>query len=212
MMNARRISYTDKCRREGALSAGRSAIRSGINRKTINAKISSLQFDLQIQRKYSHDVKDVFIAIQILFWRLLGKINKYSDVICFVGFICLIVFTVGLGVTKLVKSNVEFKRDDYGRHRSYIMYTVGGDESLWSIASELIEVNPEYRSVRAYVHDIASCNSNLYYDSELKYGQVIMIPVYVNTKEQVETLDKYQIDLYTYRDTDNEVFKIDGDR
>lgn len=208
----RHIPYDVRRRRDNALEAGWSALRKGINTRTIKARIKSLYVDLDISERYGYNIRRIGIIIRILFWRLILKIRANIETIMGVIGIIAVVIVLAFCITKIVHNEQEFKHNDYGRNRAYIMYTVQSDESLWSIAEELIKINPEYRSVRAYVYDIASCNSNIYTDSELKYGQRIMIPIYVNTQEQVDILDKYQIDLYQYRDTDDDVLKITGDR
>ena len=43
---------------------------------------------------------------------------------------------------------------DYGRIKYYASYTVRTDDTLWTIAGDLMPYNPEYQDVRQYVEEI----------------------------------------------------------
>jgi hypothetical protein len=77
---------------------------------------------------------------------------------------------------------------DLNRDKMYVEYTVRYGDTLWSIAEDMMTVNPEYRDIRDYVWEVRQTN-NLYGD--IKAGQTIMLPYYTVT-------DPDKVDIYNY--------------
>lgn len=82
---------------------------------------------------------------------------------------------IGMKVTNYAQST---KINDYGRHRTYTTYTVQPGDTVWGIAQDLAALNPEYNDIRQYVSVIETLNRLP--SGELKTGQTILIPYYIN--------------------------------
>lgn len=98
---------------------------------------------------------------------------------------------IGVKATTYAQS---VKLNDYGRQKVYTAYTVKSGDTVWGIAQDLAALNPEYNDIRQYVTAINKANKLV--DGEIKSGQVILIPYYVNTDKVVdydEIYSKYGI-------------------
>lgn len=86
------------------------------------------------------------------------------------------------------------KINDYGRHKTYTEYTVQPGDTVWGIASDLAALNPEYNDIRQYVMAIRSMNRIA--GDDIKAGQTLLIPYYINTDGTIshdEIYSKYGI-------------------
>ena len=95
---------------------------------------------------------------------------------------------VTIGVIKVYAFYNSFGEKDLGRYKYYTTYTVHGGDTIWSIASDMVKVNPEYNSIRAYGSEIMLINDC---GENIKAGQELTLPYYSTNKEQQEIIKKY---------------------
>lgn len=90
---------------------------------------------------------------------------------------------------------------DYGRTKYYAFYTVCRDDTLWTIADDLMPYNPEYQDVRQYVEEIRRVN-NIPSDGKLISGTSLLIPYYFNENamDQAEAYARYNIGILKNRE------------
>lgn len=84
-------------------------------------------------------------------------------------------FFLGVKTTTYAQS---VKLNDYGRQMVYTTYTVRSGDTIWGIAQDLAALNPEFNDIRQYVAAIEKANRM--FGDDLKTGQIILIPYYVN--------------------------------
>lgn len=117
--------------------------------------------------------------------------HRAAILLCTTLLIGLIAGTVlGVKASDYIRSETV---NDYGRHRTYTLYTVERGDTVWSIAEDLIALNPEYNDIRQYVSVIQRMNNIS--GTELKSGQMILIPYYTNDGDTAydELCEKYGI-------------------
>ena len=85
---------------------------------------------------------------------------------------------------------------DYGRTKYYASYTVRTDDTLWTIAGDLMPYNPEYQDVRQYVEEIRRLNG-IPSDGRLTSGSSLLIPYYFDedAMNQAEAYERYGIGI-----------------
>mgnify|MGYP001850854429 CR=1 FL=1 len=90
---------------------------------------------------------------------------------------------------------------DYGRTKYYAFYMVRRDDTLWTIADDLMPYNPEYQDVRQYVEEIRRLN-NIPSDGKLISGTSLLIPYYFNENamDQAEAYARYNIGILKNRE------------
>lgn len=90
---------------------------------------------------------------------------------------------------------------DYGRTKYYASYTVRTDDTLWTIADDLMPYNPEYQDIRQYVEEIRRLN-NIPSDGKLISGTSLLIPYYFNENamDQAEAYARYNIGILKNRE------------
>lgn len=81
--------------------------------------------------------------------------------------------------------------NDYGRKIAYISYEVKSGDTVWSIASDLAPLNPEYNDVRQYVKAIEEANG--IHGGSIRSGNHIIIPCYVDSPDTKAVYEKYGI-------------------
>ena len=115
-------------------------------------------------------------------------VHQYKPLFMFIGLLLLFSITL-IRVTTFVNTRRnEYKINDYGRDKIFINYTVKGGDTIWDIAEDMLVLNPEYNSVRAYVSEVEKLNHR--YDN-IKAGDTLVLPCYqgkINTDRDTVTL------------------------
>lgn len=102
--------------------------------------------------------------------------NRHIAQFIFIG-LPLLGMIVGIFIgMKIENYTSATKMNDYGREVRYVSYEIKSGDSLWSIASDLIVLNPEYNDIRQYIYDIKEMNK--LYDDDIHSGHHILIPYY----------------------------------
>lgn len=98
----------------------------------------------------------------------------------------IIGFFVGMNATTYLQAA---KINDYGRNMMFTTYTVKPGDTVWDIAKDLIVLNPEYNDIRQYVAEIEDINKLA--GEDIKAGQQIIIPYYVNEDGLIDSNEIY---------------------
>ena len=138
---------------------------------------------ITIVKKYRRTKKKV-----LRFWKNEGWKIKFALVALAVVSLCIFIGIKGANIY-----NSSHMRD-YGREKIFIRYYVHSNDTLWEIAEDMIKINPEYPSVRAYVSEVASINHTD--PDKIKYGEYIIIPTFQYSEEQKAKIEKkYDFEL-----------------
>lgn len=88
---------------------------------------------------------------------------------------------------------------DYGRTKYYASYTVRPDDTLWTIASDLMPLNPEYQDIRQYVEEIRRLN-DISPDGGITAGHGLILPYFFDESAltQEETYERYNIRILDF--------------
>lgn len=113
-------------------------------------------------------------------------IRQYAVLLIFAA-LCVGLF---IGI-KIGAHDQKKKMGDYGRERRITSYQIKEGDTLWSIASDLITVCPEYDDVRDYIAEIEQING-LHGDT-IKRGNSIIIPYYIDDENTNAIYEKYGI-------------------
>lgn len=120
-------------------------------------------------------------------------INRHIAKLVFIG-LPLLGVIAGIFIGMRIET---YKRattmNDYGRERRYVSYEIKSGDSLWSIASDLAPLNPEYNDIRQYIYDIKEING--LYSDNIRSGHYIILPYYAggNGVDVNTVYDKYGI-------------------
>lgn len=76
-----------------------------------------------------------------------------------------------------IMSEMKSQMNHYGRTKVFATYIVEDGDTLWDIAGDLILLNPEYRDIRTYIHEIQSIN-HIPNKGKITEGKAIIIPYF----------------------------------
>lgn len=118
-------------------------------------------------------------------------LRRYIGQIIIIGLL-LIGMVIGIFIgMKAADYNRSRKINDYGRKMAFVSYEIKSGDTIWSIASDLLPLNPEYNDVRQYVKAIEDVNG--VYSGDIHSGNHIIIPFYVDSKDTDAIYEKYGI-------------------
>lgn len=124
-------------------------------------------------------------------WRVVRFINRHIAKIVFIGLPVLgMVIGIFIGM-KVADHNHSKTMNDYGRDMAYVSYKVQSGDTLWTIASDLAPLNPEYNDVRQYIKAIEDING--IYGDNIHTGNYILIPYYKDPAGTDAVYEKYGI-------------------
>lgn len=114
--------------------------------------------------------------------------NKHIGIIILVAIVISIVAISAFITNKIITFKQNNTMLDFGREKCYTTYYVKYGDTLWDIAEDMCEMNPEYPDVRIYIAEVRELNKI----HDIKSGDKITLPYYKYTNE--EMLNKYNIE------------------
>lgn len=131
------------------------------------------------------------IFVVIGFYKFIGRpllkllSNPKMRMLIITPIITIILVTCTMKITTYLN---EFSERDLGRTKYYTSYTVKPGDTVWAIASDMYQINPEYKSIRGYASDIMLIN---HCGENIKAGDKIRLPYYSTSEEQSQIIMKY---------------------
>lgn len=114
--------------------------------------------------------------------------NKYIGIIVLAAIVISIITISAFITSKIISFKQNNTMLNFGREKCYTTYYVKYGDTLWDIAEDMCEMNPEYPDVRMYIDEVRELN-NIY---DIKSGDELTLPYYKYTDK--EKLEKYNID------------------
>lgn len=115
--------------------------------------------------------------------------NKTFKKVAITCFIIAVFAAIGVKVYAYVD---EFGERDLGRTKYYVEYEVQSGDTIWSIANDMVEINPEYKSIRSYASDIMVINDC---GENITTGDMLKLPYYDTNEDQANIYMKYIMNL-----------------
>lgn len=111
--------------------------------------------------------------------------NKYSKYFIILPTMAII---TGILCAKIYGYVDSFGEKDLGRQKYFTQYEVQNGDTIWDISSDMVKINPEYNSVRAYAAEVMQIN---HCGENITSGNILILPYYSTTKEQTDIIIKY---------------------